>query len=255
MNDSLTPFHFEGNTVRTIADENDVWFVLADVCRALDLSNPSMVATRIDQDALSSTEVIDSLGRRQTATTINEGGLYEVVFLSRKAEARQFKRWVTRDVLPAIRRTGSYSAAPAMPQSYAEALRELASTVEANAALEAKVAADAPKVLFADAVATSQTDILVGDLAKVLRGNGLDEMGANRLFDRLRTDGYLIRRKGSDWNMPTQRAMELGLFRIKETAITHSDGHVTVSKTPKVTGKGQAYFVNRYAPRRRCQTR
>jgi anti-repressor protein len=101
-------------------------------------------------------------------------------------------------------------------------------------------------VLFADAVATSHTDILVGDLAKILRGNGI-EVGANRLFEWLRRDGYLIRRQGTDWNMPTQRSMEMGLFRVKETAVTHSDGHVSVSKTSKVTGKGQAYFVNRYA--------
>ena len=109
--------------------------------------------------------------------------------------------------------------------------------------LEAKVEADRPKVVFADAVATSKTSILVGELAKILRGNGV-EVGQNRLFERLRADGFLIRRKGSDWNMPTQRAMELGLFEIKETAVTHSDGHVTVNKTPKVTGKGQQYFIN-----------
>lgn len=119
--------------------------------------------------------------------------------------------------------------------------------VERTASLEAKVAADAPKVLFADSVAASKTTILVGELAKILRGNGA-ELGQNRLFELLREDGYLIKRRGSDRNMPTQYSMELGLFEIKETAVTHSDGHVTVSKTPKVTGKGQAYFVNRYAP-------
>ena len=114
---------------------------------------------------------------------------------------------------------------------------------EEKKALEAQVEADRPKVVFADAVATSKTSILVGELAKILRGNGI-EVGQNRLFERLRADGFLIRRKGSDWNMPTQRAMELGLFEIKETAVTHSDGHVTVNKTPKVTGKGQQYFIN-----------
>jgi len=119
--------------------------------------------------------------------------------------------------------------------------------VERTASLEAKVAADAPKVLFADSVAASKTTILVGELAKILRGNGA-ELGQNRLFELLREDGYLIKRRGSDRNMPTQYSMELELFEIKETAVTHSDGHVTVSKTPKVTGKGQAYFVNRYAP-------
>lgn len=133
-----------------------------------------------------------------------------------------------------------------VPQSLPEALRAYALELEAREALEAKVQADAPKVLFADSVALSSTTILVGDLAKILRGNGV-EVGANRLFAMLREDGYLIRRRGSDWNMPTQRAMELGLFQVKETAITHSDGHVSVSKTSKVTGKGQAYFVNRYA--------
>lgn len=114
---------------------------------------------------------------------------------------------------------------------------------EERKALEAQVEADRPKVVFADAVATSRTSILVGELAKILRGNGI-EVGQNRLFERLRADGFLIRRKGSDWNMPTQRAMERGLFEIKETAVTHSDGHVTVNKTPKVTGKGQQYFIN-----------
>lgn len=135
---------------------------------------------------------------------------------------------------------------PALPQSYSAALRELAQTVEQNEALEARIEQDAPKVLFADSVATSNTTILVGELAKILKGNGVD-VGANRLFERLREDGFLIRRKGSDWNMPTQYSMDLGLFRIKETAVTHSDGHVTVSKTPKVTGKGQQYFVARYS--------
>ena len=137
-------------------------------------------------------------------------------------------------------------AAQQVPQTLPEALRAYAAEVEAREALAAKVAADAPKVLFADSVATSDTTILVGDLAKILRGNGV-MIGANRLFALLREDGYLIRRQGTDWNMPTQRSMELGLFKVKETAVTHSDGHVTVSKTPKVTGKGQAYFVNRYS--------
>lgn len=156
-------------------------------------------------------------------------------------QVRAFKKALVRAFFEMARQV-----TPALPQTYAAALRELADTAEKNAALEAKVTEDAPKVLFADAVATSQTDILVGDLAKILRGNGV-EVGANRLFGMMRDEGYLIRRNGSDWNMPTQRSMELGLFRVKETAITHSDGHVTVSKTAKVTGKGQAYFVNRYA--------
>lgn len=118
--------------------------------------------------------------------------------------------------------------------------------VERTTALEAKVQQDAPKVLFADSVAASKSTILVGELAKILRGNGI-ELGQNRLFHLLREEGYLIKRQGTDRNMPTQYSMELELFEIKETAVTHADGHVTISKTPKVTGKGQAYFVNRYS--------
>ncbi|MGO3884710.1 MAG: phage antirepressor KilAC domain-containing protein [Mycetocola sp.] len=132
-----------------------------------------------------------------------------------------------------------------VPRSLPDALRAYAVEVEKSAALEAKVQADAPKVLFADSVATSDATILVGELAKILRGNGIT-IGQNRLFAKLRDDGFLIKREGTDYNMPTQKAMELELFQIKETAITHSDGHVTVNKTPKVTGKGQAYFINRY---------
>lgn len=136
-------------------------------------------------------------------------------------------------------------ARPTLPRTYAEALRELADTAERAELLENEAKANAPKVLFADSVATSKTSILVGDLAKILKGNGLN-LGANRLFETLRNEGFLIRRKGTDWNMPTQRSMEMGLFEIKETAVSHSDGHITVNKTPKVTGKGQTYFVNRF---------
>lgn len=111
--------------------------------------------------------------------------------------------------------------------------------------LEAKIEADRPKVLFAEAVSASHTSILVGELAKLLKQNGID-MGANRLFNWLRAHGYLIKRNGRDWNMPTQKSVEMGLIRVKETSITHADGHITVSKTPLVTGKGQQYFINKF---------
>lgn len=135
--------------------------------------------------------------------------------------------------------------APQLPQDYASALRELAASVEAEQKAQAELEAARPKVVFADAVATSKSEILIGELAKILRGNGI-QIGQTRLFTWMRENGFLIRRKGTDWNMPTQRAMELGLFRIKETAVTHSDGHVSVNKTPKVTGTGQQYFVERF---------
>jgi anti-repressor protein len=236
----ITTFNFNAAEVRTLTIDGEPWFVAADACRILEIGNPTQALTRLDDDERT---LISNEGRGINA--VSESGLYALILGSRKPEAKAFKRWVTHEVLPAIRRTGSYAAKPALPQTYADALRELAATVEAREALEAKVASDAPKVLFADSVATSETTILVGDLAKILRGNGVD-VGANRLFAQLREDGYLIKRQGTDWNMPTQRAMELGLFKVKETAVTHSDGHVTVSKTPKVTGKGQAYFINRY---------
>lgn len=243
---TLQPFQYGAHEVRTLLIDGEPHFVANDLCGVLDLTDPRKSVNLLDEDERNTVPVIDSLGRSQQTFVVTEAGMYSLVLRSRKPEAKSFKRWITHEVLPAIRKTGSYSVAPALPQTYAEALRELASSVEAKAELEAKIAADAPKVLFADSVATSQSTILVGDLAKILRGNGV-EVGANRLFARLREDGYLIRRQGTDWNMPTQKAMELGLFKVKETAVTHSDGHVTVSKTPKVTGKGQAYFINRYS--------
>lgn len=239
----LTPFAFDGQAVRVITDEaGEPWFVAADVCRVLGIANARDAIVRLDADE-KGVGTADTLGGTQQVATVNEHGIYALTFTSRKPEAKAFKRWVTHEVLPAIRKTGSYSTvALTDEQIVAQALQITTRRVQE---LEAKVEADAPKVLFADAVATSHTDILVGELAKILRGNGVP-VGGTRLFEWLRRDGYLIRREGTDWNMPTQRSMELGLFRIKETAITHSDGHTSVSKTPKVTGKGQAYFVNRY---------
>ncbi|MFS2091057.1 phage antirepressor [Paenarthrobacter nicotinovorans] len=242
---TIQKFNFNSQQVRTLLVDGEPAFIANDLCAVLGLTNPRQTLSYLDEDekgVISS----DTLGGAQQMAFVSESGMYSLVLRSRKPEAKAFKRWITHEVLPAIRKTGSYGV-PAAPQTYAEALRELATSVEAQAALEAKIAADAPKVLFADSVATSQSTILVGDLAKILRGNGV-EVGANRLFALLREDGYLIRRQGTDWNMPTQKAMELGLFKVKETAVTHSDGHVTVSKTPKVTGKGQAYFINRYSP-------
>ncbi|MFP3579962.1 phage antirepressor KilAC domain-containing protein [Arthrobacter sp. SIMBA_036] len=257
---TLQLFNYGGRPVRTVLLEGEPHFVAGDVCDYFGVTNRNRAMQSVDQEDKGGTQ-IDTPGGRQTLTVINESGLYSLLFSlqpqkargldpsvieSKMEHVRKFKRWVTHEVLPSIRRTGAFGG-PATPQTYAEALRELASSVEAQAALEAKIAADAPKVLFADSVATSETTILVGDLAKILRGNGVG-VGANRLFAQLREDGYLIRRPGTDWNMPTQKAMELELFKVKETAVTHSDGHVTVSKTPKVTGKGQAYFINRYSP-------
>jgi anti-repressor protein len=241
---SLQKFDFNDQPVRTVMIDGEPGFIARDICTVLEIRNTHDAISGLDDDE-KGVATTDTLGGAQQMAYVTEAGMYSLVLRSRKAEAKAFKRWITHEVLPELRKTGRYSTSPALPQSYSEALRELAASVEAREELEAKIAADAPKVLFADSVATSDTTILVGDLAKILRGNGV-MIGANRLFVLLREDGYLIKRQGTDWNMPTQRAMELELFKVKETAVTHSDGHVTVSKTPKVTGKGQTYFVSRY---------
>lgn len=229
--------------VRIILQDNEPWFVAKDVCECLAISKHRDAISRLDTDERGSLKV-DTLGGKQEMATVNEYGLYSLVLSSRKPEAKEFKRWITHDVLPSLRKYGSYSMN--IPKTLPDALKAYASEIEAHNQTKALLEEQKPKVLFADAVSTSDTDILICDLTKLLNQNG-HSIGQNRLFERLRNEGFLISRKGSSYNSPTQRAMELGLFRIKETAITHSDGRVSLNKTPKVTGKGQLYFINRYA--------
>lgn len=237
--------------IRTTVKDGEPLFVAADVCKALDVSNPSQAIARLDHDEKDALISNDTIGREQHYTAVTESGLYSLVLGSRKPEARDFKRWITHDVIPTIRKTGGYvNNASQFVDSYFPQLRPdqkqaIGMMLDESKRMGEKIAADAPKVLFADAVSTAKTSILIGELAKLLKQNGVD-VGQNRLFDWLRSKGYLIRRRGSDYNMPTQRAMEMGLFEIKETSIAHSDGHTTVNKTPKVTGRGQQYFVNKF---------
>lgn len=245
----LQVFSYEGKEIRTIQRNGETWWVLKDVCGVLGLSNARMIADRLDEDDVSLAYVTDSMGRRQQTNIVNESGLYNVILRSDKPEAKKFKRWVTHEVLPQIRRHGAYITTSKIeeimndPDSWIQLLTALKEERQEKAQLQLQAAQDKPKVVFADAVSASDGTILIGELAKILKGNGI-EIGQNRLFERLRQDGFLIKRKGTDYNAPTQKAMELGLFKVKETAITHSDGHVTISKTTKVTGKGQQYFVN-----------
>ncbi len=247
----MIPFDYEGTPVRTLQVNGEPRFVLADLCRVLAIANPRDTAQRVTSESVGTADVLDARGVSHPTNIVDEAGMYEVIFMSRKPEAAAFRRWVTHEVLPSIRKRGMYAtpqAAEAMladPDMMIRALEEIKAERAKRAELEGLWEAERPKVLFADSVATSDSTILVGDLAKILKGNGI-EIGANRLFDRLRKDGFLIKRDGTDRNMPTQRSMELDLFKVKETAITHSDGHVTVNKTPKVTGKGQTYLVNYY---------
>ena len=248
---AITPFDFKGQQVRTVRDEQgEPLFVAADIARVLQYSATAAMTRSLDDDERG-VQILHTPSGDQEMTVITEAGLYSAILRSRVEGAREFKRWITHEVLPSIRRHGMYATEQTVETMLSDpdtAIRLLETIKEERAArleLEAQRKADAPKVLFADAVSTSDSTILVGDLAKILRGNGID-IGATRLFAILRDRGYLISRRGSDWNSPTQRAMDLGLFKIKETAVTHSDGHVTVNRTPKVTGKGQTYFVERF---------
>ncbi|KKC50171.1 antirepressor [Paenibacillus sp. D9] len=244
-------FIFKGFKLRTIERDGLPWFVLKDVCVVLGLSNPRMVKDRLADDVSFAYLIPDALGRPQETTVINEDGLYDVVLESRKPEAKAFRKWITSEVLPSIRKHSGYLTPEKVeevllnPDTIIQMATQLKQERAAKQALEQQVKEDHPKVLFAEAVTASRTSILVGELAKLLKQNGV-EIGPNRLFGWLRDKGYLISRKGTDYNMPTQRSMELKLFQIKETSITHSDGHITVSKTPKVTGKGQIYFINKF---------
>ena len=236
--------------VRTIEENGAVLFCGSDVAKALGYQNPSRDVQRHCK-AIRERCTTDSVGRQQEMLFIPESDLYRLVFGSKLPTAERFTDWVTEEILPTIRKHGAYMTPDMLdrmissPEFGIKLLSALQEERERRAKLESKVEADAPKVLFADAVSASHASILVGELAKLLRQNG-KEIGQNRLFRWLRENGYLIKRGGSDFNMPTQRSMELGLFTIKETAITHADGTVTVSKTVKVTGKGQQYFVEKF---------
>lgn len=231
----------EFGDVRTVTINGDPWFVGKDVAAALGFTNPrDAISTHVfDEDK--GVESIDTLGGKQKMTVINESGLYALVFGSRLKSAQRFKHWVTSEVLPAIRKTGSYQA-PQGKELLALAVLEAQKTIEAQTKVIEEMK---PKVIFADAVSASNSSILIGDLAKLLRQNGVD-IGSKRLFEYLRNHGYLIKRKGSDWNMPTQKSMNMGLFEIKESTHIDGNGCNIVTRTPKATGKAQIYFVNKF---------
>ena len=241
----------EFGSVRTLTIDEKPYFVGKDVAEILGyVETAKAIREHVDEDD-KGVSVLDTPGGKQKMTIINESGLYSLVLASKLPGAKKFKRWVTAEVLPSIRKHGAYMTDSTLEQALTspdfliKLATELKTEKEKRQALEVQAEENKPKVLFADAVSVSNTSILVGDLAKIIKQNGVN-IGANRLFAWLRDNGYLIKRKGNDYNMPTQYSMELQLFEVKETVITHSDGHTSISKTPKVTGKGQQYFVNKF---------
>lgn len=249
---ALQLFTFESQQIRTLSIEDEVYFVGKDVATILGYSNSrKALQDHVDfEDKKDGVTIRDSIGRNQRPTLINESGLYSLILSSKMPNAKRFKRWVTSEVLPAINHKGIYMTDrkaydithDQTGATLADLLQQAADQLKAK---DIQIAEMKPKALFADSVATSKSTILVGELAKILRGNGVD-IGATRLFKWMRDHGYLTSRKGSDWNLPTQKSMNLGLFKIKETTINHANGTTSISKTPKVTGKGQQYFVNKF---------
>lgn len=236
-------FNFESHEVRSLLLNNEPWFVGKDVADVLGYQNGSRDINRhVDEEDRQNYQS-STFDSPRGMTIINESGLYSLVLSSKLPSAKKFKRWVTSEVLPALRKTGQYQVKELSGQELmAKAL------IEAQSVLAAKdkvIEEMKPKVVFADAVATSHTSILVGELAKILKQNGI-EMGQKRLFAWLREKGYLIKRQGTDYNMPTQKAMELGLFEIKEGSYVNGSGVNITTKTPKITGKGQQYFINKF---------
>lgn len=232
--------------VRTIAKDGEPWFVAADVCKALEIGNPTDAIRRLDADE-HTLVLIEGASNGLPVNAVSEAGLYTLVLGSRKPEAKAFKRWITHEVIPTIRRHGAYATETTIesiiadPESGIKLLQALKAEQERRKEAEAIAEAQRPKALFADAVAASDNSILVGELAKILRQNGV-ETGQNRLFQWMRENGYIMRYT----NMPTQYSMERGLMEVKERAINNPDGSVRITQTIKVTGKGQAYFVNKF---------
>lgn len=242
----------EFGQVRTVTIDGEPWFVGKDVALALGYKNPQeAIREHIDEEDKGVSEILTP-GGKQKMPIIKESGLYALILSSKLDSAKRFKHWVTSEVLPAIRKHGMYAVDELLenPDIAIKAFTALKEERDKNKALQKDIQRMKPKEVFADAVSASHTSILIGDLAKLLKQNGY-ETGQKRLFEQLRQEGYLIK-GGSSRNMPTQISMDMNLFEVKETSITNPDGSVRVTKTTKVTGKGQQYFINRYLGERKA---
>lgn len=245
MNEMKVFNNAEFGKIRTLNRDGEPWFVGKDVATALGYKDSvNALKSHVSEEDKGGWRIATQYGERE-AVIINESGLYSLILSSKLESAKRFKRWVTAEVLPSIRKSGGYIAGQdemSDTELLAKALLVAQRQIEQR---NAQIAEMQPKALFADAVAASHTSILIGELAKILKQNGVD-IGQNRLFETLRQQGYLIRRNGTDYNSPTQRAMELGLFEVKESTVSNPDGSVRVTRTTKVTGKGQQYFINKF---------
>ena len=254
MNELKTFENDRFGNVRVTMIDNEPWFVAADVCKALDLGNPSQAISRLDDDekvTLTTNEGHSGkLGGAQMLNVISEAGLYSLILKSRKPEAKSFRRWVTHDVIPTIRKHGAYMTPDALekallsPDYLLKVVTALKNETDKRKALEQQVERDKPKVILADAITESDDSVLVKTLATILKQNGYD-IGQNRLFEQLRNEGFLVSRAGNSRNLPTQKSMDMGLFEVRESVI-YSGRDTKVVQTPYVTGKGQIYFVNKY---------
>lgn len=241
----------EFGDIRTVTIDNETYFVGKDVATALGYANPkNAVPTHVSEEDKLSTQ-IEYAGQRREVTVINESGLYALIFGSKLESAKRFKHWVTSEVLLAIHHNGGYIMGQenlSDSELMAKAILVAQKTIEhKNQIIEqqkAKIEADRPKTIFADAVSTSHTSILIGDLAKLICQNGV-QTGQKRLFQWMRENGYLMK-TGASYNMPMQRYIEQGLFEVKESSVQNPDGSVRVTRTTKVTGKGQLYFINKF---------
>ncbi len=237
----------EFGQVRAVIEESEIWLIGKDITEKLEYQNGSRDINRhTDEEDRREVVINDGIQNRKVLA-VNESGLYSLILGSKLSTAKKFKKWVTSEVLPTIRKHGMYATDELLnnPDLLIQVATQLKKEREEKRVLQLKIQEDKPKVLFAEALEVSDNTILIGELAKLLRQNGID-IGQNRLFERLRADGYLIRKKGESYNLPTQRAMDQELFQIKTRTINNPDGSIRTTRTTKITGKGQVYFINKF---------
>lgn len=244
----ISTFNFNMFPCRVININNDPWFVAKDVADILEYSDSRVMTRRLDDDE-KGVQILHTLGGDQEMTVINESGLYNAILGSNKPEAKAFKKWITSEVLPSIRKHGAYATPATLenmvrnPDFAISLFQELKKEQDARKMLEAKAEADKPRIVFAESIEVSQTSILVGEMAKLIKQSTGADIGQNRFFDFLRENGY-VHSSGEQRNLPTQRSIDSGWMEIKEGSRFDNNGVSFITRTPKITGKGQVYFVN-----------